>query len=246
MNTSVIDMSRARDLAERETESRSLIQVIERAARDPNIDIDKMERLLAMQERITARQAEAAYAAALARLQPKLPTISERGSIKNNSGAVQSRYALWEDIVGIIGPILASEGFSLSFRIAHPDKQIEVTGVLQHEAGHKVSTSIQLPSDTSGSKNAVQAVASSVSYGKRYTAGALLNLRTGEADRDGQDPEPEMVSEEQIANLQALITEVGADKVKFLKYLKVNSLGEIYARNYTAVVKSLEAKRARP
>ena len=32
----------------------ALIQVIERAARDPSVDMDKLERLLQMQERIMA------------------------------------------------------------------------------------------------------------------------------------------------------------------------------------------------
>ena len=91
----------------------------------------------------------------------------------------------------------------------------------------------------------MQAVASSVSYGKRYTAGALLNLRSGEPDRDGQEAPPQLVSQEQIANLEALISEVGADKGRFLRYCKINSLAEIPANNYATVVKMLEAKRAR-
>src|SRR3546814_13380927 len=47
------------------SESSSLLAVISRAASDPNVDLDKMERLLAMQERIVARQAEALFASAL-------------------------------------------------------------------------------------------------------------------------------------------------------------------------------------
>ena len=42
-------------------QSTSLIQVIEKAAMDPNVDIDKMERLLAMKERIDAKQSEAEF-----------------------------------------------------------------------------------------------------------------------------------------------------------------------------------------
>jgi hypothetical protein len=36
----------------------SLLEVISRAASDPTVDIEKMERLMAMHERITARDAE--------------------------------------------------------------------------------------------------------------------------------------------------------------------------------------------
>ena len=40
------------------------------------------------------------------------------------------------------------------------------------------------PAEASGNRNAVQAVASSVSYGKRYTASALLNLTSHGEDDD--------------------------------------------------------------
>src|SRR3546814_10492884 len=59
------------------SESSSLLAVISRAASDPNVDLDKMERLLAMQERIVARQAEALFASALSEMQDELPSRSE-------------------------------------------------------------------------------------------------------------------------------------------------------------------------
>jgi hypothetical protein len=43
-----------------------------------------------------------------------------------------------------------------------------------------------LPHDSTGSKNAVQAVGSSTSYGKRYTACALLNITSRGEDDDGE------------------------------------------------------------
>ena len=60
-----------------------------------------------------------------------------------------------------------------------------VTGVLMHRAGHSMRTSMTLPFDTSGSKNAVQAIGSSVSYGKRYVISAMLNIATRKEDDNG-------------------------------------------------------------
>jgi len=165
-------------------DSATLLAVISRAASDPSVDVDKLERLMAMHERFEGKKASVAYAEALALMQPKLPKIPRLGAIKNNSGAVQSRYAKWEHVNELIRPCLAEHDFSLTFRIDCIDK-IKVTGVLTHKAGHFEETTITLPADTSGSKNAVQAVASSVSYGKRYTAGALLNLTSFDEDDDG-------------------------------------------------------------
>ena len=250
--SSVIDVSKVsapRKEVATVTDSTALMQVIERAARDPSVDIERMERLLQMHERLSAKQAETAYAEALARLQPKLPIIRERGAIKNSSGNVQSMYALWEDIVGVITPILATEGFSLSFRIAHPDNKIEVTGVLTHERGHGERTAIVLPADTSGSKNAVQAVASSVSYGKRYTAGALLNLRTGELDDDGQTATTgPKLNPEQVAQVERRLKEANVDPGTFFEFWHVESIDQLLAANYPIIMERLDkaAKRINP
>ncbi|MBC8718415.1 ERF family protein [Ochrobactrum sp. Marseille-Q0166] len=142
---------------------------------NPNVDIDTMERLLEMQERIMERNVKAAFSAALSRMQPELPVINERGGIKDRAGNVQSTYALWEDINDAIKPVPAQYEFALSFKVGREDGMIVVTGVLSHAEGRSEQTSIHLPTDTSGSKNAVQAVGPSTSYGKRYTACVLLN-----------------------------------------------------------------------
>lgn len=160
----------------------AMLSVIERAARDPNVDIDKMERLMQMHERMQARQAKAEFDADMAELQPELPAIGERGKAIVQ-GQVRYTFALWEDINTAIKPVLMRHGFALTFRTDFSNG-ITVTGVLSHRGGHREETSITLPSDKSGSKNDVQAVASTVSYGKRYTAGALLNLTSHGEDDD--------------------------------------------------------------
>lgn len=160
------------------SEESTLLSIISHAASNPAVDIDKMERLMEMYERVQKRQAAAAFAADLAEMQDELPIVAERGD-----AAGRYKYALWEDINAAIKPILKRYGFALSFRTDFTDG-IAVTGVLTHKDGHREETTIKLPADTSGGKNAVQAVASSVSYGKRYTAGALLNLISRGEDDD--------------------------------------------------------------
>ena len=219
--------------------------MIERAARDQDVDIDKMERLMLMHERVVERAARAAYAAALAEMQCELPSIAERGKIDIGRGKPQS-YALWEDINDAIKPVLSKHGFALSFRTGRTDAHIIVTGVLSHRDGHSEETTMHLPLDSSGSKNAVQAVGSSTSYGKRYTAAALLNLTSHGEDDDGAAAgRGETITAEQVGALQDLIIEVGADPVKFCAYLKVQKLEAIPVGKYAAAVSALEAKRAK-
>lgn len=167
-------------------DSTTIMSIIMQVATNPSADLDKMERLMQMHERHQVKQAKQAFDDALSQMQSELPVVYERGAILNKQGAVQSTYALWEDINEQLRPTLSKHGFAITFRIPRNERGVEVEGVLSHKDGHRESTSILLPADTSGSKNGVQAVASSVSYGKRYTAGALLNFTTTGEDDDGQ------------------------------------------------------------
>ncbi|QPL44925.1 ERF family protein [Halomonas sp. A40-4] len=160
-------------------DSTAIIQVIERAALNPDVDIDKMERLLQMQERVMDRQAMMAYNAAMAAMQTELPSIEERGQTNNGF------YATLEDIVDTVRPIMQKHGFAVSFRIQTQERGIQITGVLMHKDGHREETSMLLPADISGNKNAVQAFGSSTSYGKRYVLCALLNITTRGQDDNG-------------------------------------------------------------
>jgi hypothetical protein len=83
-----------------------------------------------------------------------------------------------------------------------------------------------------------------MSYGRRYLTLLVFNITLTNEDSDGNQPQ-DGVSDEQIANIEALITETGSDKVKFLRYLKVSKLSDIPAANYSTVIQLLEAKRAR-
>lgn len=224
----------------------AIVSMIERAAADPRVDMDKMERLLAMQERILDRNARMAYSTALATMQPLMPVITERGGIKNKDGQFQSRYALWEDINDAIKPLLAQHGFALSFRTGTTtDGKITVTGILSHREGHQEETTISLPHDSSGSKNAVQAVGSSTSYGKRYTAIALLNITTRGEDDDGKAAPNDWINEDQVGELVALMDDVGADRTRFLNFLKIDSFAHLPKRRFREALDALEAKRGR-
>lgn len=231
-----------------ETEAATIISVIERAARDPSVDIDKMERLMLMHQGVTDRQARTAYSSALAEMQEHLPVIEERGKIDIGRGKPQS-YALWEDINEAIKPVLSRFGFALSFRTGRDSDRISVTGILSHRDGHREETTMHLPLDQSGSKNSVQAVGSSTSYGKRYTASALLNLTSRvpeDRDDDGQaGGSGSVISDDQQMELRDLADSVGADLKKFLAYLKVPALSALPAARFEQAVQALKAKAAR-
>jgi hypothetical protein len=156
--------------------------MFERLARDPAVDVDKMERLMAMQERIMAINREAAFEAAFSRMQPEIPVIDEHGRIEVK-GTVRSTYAPLEDIHDVVKPILARHKTEWP---AEKPGIIRIVGILGHEQGHKDFTTFEAPMDRSDYRTDIQSQGSTVSYGRRYTTLDLLNISTRKADNDGQ------------------------------------------------------------
>jgi hypothetical protein len=228
------------------------LALIERAARDPHTNVENMERIMALYERKRAADAKAAYVAALVQMKPQLPvidkrgriTIHEKGAAKTAASVIQSTpYALWEDIDAQITPILHDHGFVLTFRSGvAQDGKITVTGVLGHEGGHTEETTITLPHDSSGSKNAVQAVGSSTSYGKRYTATMLLNIRTKGEDDDGEKGGTSLLNEDQIEKVFACAKAAGKSAEGICKWLGLpegSGIPDIQRKDYDRVITAL-------
>lgn len=175
----------------------SLLAIISQAARDPSVDIDKMERLLAMQERVQERAAKQAFTEAKIAMRPHLPEITMKGMIvikKDGKIMQETPFARFEDLHELVMPILCNHGFDLKFKNGlSEDGKVRVTTILSHIDGHEDETHFDLPHDSSGSKNPVQAVGSSTKYGMRYGTISILNLRVVGDDDDGVSAAPETV-----------------------------------------------------
>lgn len=162
--------------------------MFERLARDPAVDVEKLERLIALQERIMHHNAKAAFDGAFARMQSELPEISERGQILVK-GVLRSTYARLEDIHAEVKLILKKFGFAVRHRTEWPaDKAgiIRIVGILSHEQGHSEESCFEAPMDRSDYRTDIQSMGSTVSYGRRYTTLDLLNIVTRNADDDGK------------------------------------------------------------
>lgn len=228
-----------------------------RAAADPSIDVAKIKAILDMVLEMRAREAEASFNKALAKLQPELPVIKKNGRIeildKTSKAVVQStKFAKWEDIHAAIMPILNKNGFALSFRPGVEDGtgKIVTTGILRHKDGHREEAAITLPHDSSGSKNAVQAVGSTLSYGQRYSAKLLLNFRTEGDDDDGassdrfDEDDPNLwITAQQVTDLTVLMDAAGVDRDRFLNFLQVETLARIPRARHAEVLGLIAQKK---
>lgn len=227
---------------EDENQVTGFLQVIERVAMSKDVDVSKLEKMLDMQERILAKQAETSFNQAMSRLQPRLPIIQHDAEIKHGEKLISS-YSRYESIDKLIRPIYTSEGFSLSFNSKkQPDGSVTYYGTLSHIDGHSRTAEMDLPADSSGAKNAIQAKGSTISYAKRYLVSMLLNLVTTGDDDDAEKGGAEFINESQLSEIQNLIDETAADTRKFCEYMKVKSLADIKSKDHQKALNALRAK----
>ena len=203
-----------------------------------NADIDKLEKLMAMQERWEANEARKAYAKAISEFRNDCPQIARTRDGHNN------KYAGLSETLEKIQPVLSTHGLSHSWRTEQTDSLIRVTCSVSHFSGHTESTSLAAAPDNSGSKQAIQAIGSTVAYLERYTLYAILGLSSREMDNDGAAVS-QAITEDQAIHLAALIQDVGADSDAFFKYMGITRLMDMHASNYDKAVAALERKRTK-
>jgi hypothetical protein len=223
------------------SEGAVILSMIDRLIARPDVAVEKLEQMFELHRKVQAEAARRAFYAALSELQSSLPTVAALGKITGEDKdkkekVTRSRYAKWEDVNEAIRPHLTQHGFALSFRISQPAdaSRVNVTAVLSHREGHAEETSLHLPNDPSGGKNNVQAWGSSVSYGKRYTAFALLNIAARGEDDDGQRAGNGMITPAQIIELKALAKAADVAEVTVLERLSVETFDDISARQFSA------------
>lgn len=222
------------------SEAAAIFSMIERVASAPDVPIERVEQLFKLYTQMDAERARRSYHAAFASMQPALPAVERKG--KSHNG----RYARFEDIIGAIMPTLAEHGFGLSFRTAEAASKVIVTCHLSHKDGHSESTEYAFPYDGSGNKNAIQAIASAISYGRRYTMNALLGIATRDEDDDGNAAcAGETIDEAQVIALSNMMKERGVTIDKFLAGMKIESMSDLPKARFNEAVGRLRAVKVR-
>lgn len=164
----------------------ALMRIIDKAV-EQGQGIEVIERLLVVHERIEANQARKAYNAAMSALRAELPEIVKTEEVdypsKKAGGRVQYMHENLARMVEDLSPPMAKHGLSFRWRTDASNAQlIQVTCVVTHAAGHAEETTLFGPPDDTGNKNALQAIASTVSYLQRYTLKAAIGVAAGKDD----------------------------------------------------------------
>ena len=172
----------------RAVETSDVATTFERMAKDPNVDVSKFERLVALFERGEARKSETAFNAAMSAAQREMRPVASDAF----NPSTRSKYASYEAIHSALRPIYTAHGFGLSFNTAEAPmpEHVIITCLVTHEMGYSRHYQIDMPADGKGARGSdvmtkTHAVGSAVSYGMRYLLKMIFNVAIGEDDDDG-------------------------------------------------------------
>lgn len=209
-------------------------------------DMDQLQKLMDLQERWEANEARKAFTVAKAEFKGKATTISKNKHVgftsKSGGASTDYNHATLDNVAATLSPLLSQCGLSYSWETEQTDGGIvRVTCVLTHVMGHAERVSLQAGLDTSGNKNNIQAVGSTVTYLQRYTLLAITGMATADQDDDGGYVG--VITGDEKDELVALMKETGTDTAKFLAFLKIDSLDMLPAQRFNQAKQALEAKR---
>lgn len=218
------------------------MQLISQAASN-GADPQTMERLFALQERYEANEARKAYTVAMAAFKSQNIIIEKNKAVAHGNKHMFD-HATLDHICDVVRPHLTAQGLSWSWGTDTSENgQVRVTCKITHIQGHMETVNLTAPNDTSGSKNAIQALGSTVTYLQRYTLLAALGLATGGQDNDGAGAPEENITPEQAQQLFDGIIEVEADQVKFFAFFKIKDMADLPAGRFKQAMAMIDAKR---
>ncbi len=239
------EITKIETLAPIDSESTALVQVIDRALQNPDVDVEKLERMLAMQERILDREAEQAFNRAMRSAQAEMPQVVRDAY----NPQTKSKYARLETVSKAMTKTVSKNGFSMSFGTADSpiDGHYRVTCIVAHEKGFSREYHGDVPTDMTGlkgnpNKTATHGFGSTMSYGRRYLKLMIFDVSMKDEDDDGNAAGP-CITPEQKDELIRLMRECDGDTKKFLNHFGVDSMDQIPAKYYGKAVNALNARK---
>lgn len=218
--------------------------------------VAEMRELMAMHKEWDAHQAFKAYVDAMAAFKAEPMEILKRKkvSFETRDGDTTSyMHAELSDVTAVVVPALGKHGLSHRWDVKQEGGSITVTCILTHRLGHSESVTLTAAPDSSGKKNAIQQVASTVTYLERYTLLMATGMATTGMDDDGRtgEPVPELtfITEEQELILRDLMEAYVTNQGEFFKWITgaakiaVTKLSEIPADTYEIVHGQLKRLR---
>lgn len=215
-----------------------------RMAIEKNIPVEALEKLQALHERVSDRQAAAEFAESLATFQRTCPPIAKNATATvatRSGGSFQYGFADLPEIALTIAPHLKAVGLTYTWDSTVDQGKLTTTCHLRHINGHRESASFTCPVESGAGMSEQQKYAAALSFGRRMSLISVLGLTTTEAERIPVDPTP--ITEDEAADIEAKAEELGINKPKLLKFLKVESFATIPAARKLDALAAIEDYR---
>lgn len=152
-------------------------------------DLDRLERLMALQQRWEENEAKKAFVAAMAAFKAEPLTIFKRkkvGYMTRDNDFVGYAHAELSDVCEVLVPAMGRHGLSHEWDVKQDAGRVTVSCIITHRLGHSKSVTMDAPPDSSGKKNSIQQIASAMTYLQRYTLLSATGMATTGMDDDGQ------------------------------------------------------------
>jgi len=239
--TNAVEIHRASEIAPTEPVRAQMtpMEMVGRAL-EMGVSAEILKQMMDLRDREEAKQARRAFDAAISKAKARMTPV-----IKNATGHNNKRYADFSAVSRMVDPILSDYGLSYRFKTTQNDK-ITVTCVLSHEDGHSEETTLSAPSDTTGNKNAIQAIGSTITYLSRYSLMASLGLSASEDD-DGRSAgaNTDTISQDQVKFILNLLEETNSDVQRFCEMGKIEAIPDMLSKEFDGAVRLLNQKKAK-
>ncbi|OOM75124.1 ERF superfamily protein [Clostridium puniceum] len=189
-------------------------------------------------------------AVALIKFNGKVSAISK----DKKNPQFKSEYVTLDKLIEITRPILQTNGLSvMQFPLTKDSGEIGVQTILLHESGEFIEGNpiFMTPQRmVKGGQYEVaqdpQAAGSLISYLRRYSYQAILNLNTGEDD-DGNDASNAggnaFIDKVAVKTIEGMIKDLKINRMEFLSYAHAMSVEQITVKNLPVIMDALNKKK---
>ncbi len=235
------------NLPQTKPDEQNYLTIIERLAVNPDVDPDKIQKFLDMQERILDRNAKQAFNAAMNTVQDQIELVVA----KIDNLQTKSKYADLKSILREVKPIYTQAGFSLMFYEEDSAKegQKRICCDIGHREGHTEKRHVDVTVQTTGIQGKammtqIHGEGSAISYGRRYLTCMIFNIPTGDDDGNAAG-KTDYIDDKERGVIVDLINSIedGIDMERFLTLMGAPEIEQIKKADYQKAVSALQAKK---
>lgn len=227
----------------KEPEQETLLQTIERVARDKSVEISRLQALLEMQRSLEIDRRQIEFNQALRAVQQKIKVVLA----DSENPQTRSKYASYYALDKAVRPTFTEEGFSLTFDTQDEENErIKVIGTLSHIGGHSITKQVTMPADGRGAKGGevmtrTHATMSAITYGMRAILKMAFNIATidRQFDDDGNMASTIAISKEQAETIKKQLGVAKLPQTKFCKKYGIKKIELLPVESYDQAIEAI-------